>query len=79
MKGLVYPRGPDMIIGVTMLGPAWQARPVPGEPGSVNRRSYSDGHLAGGTVERATHQANDLLLRNCAAYLARHSQFHIGR
>src|SRR3954468_11764640 len=48
--GLVYPRGPDMIIPVMMLGPAWHARPDPGEPGRVYRRSYSDSHIAGGMV-----------------------------
>lgn len=68
-----------MIMHVTMLGPAWHARPDPGEPGRVIRRSYSDGHLAGGTVAHATDLADDLLLRNCAAYLARHSQYLTGR
>jgi len=57
-----------MIIHVTMLGPAWHARPDPGEPGRVSRRSYSDGHLASGTVTRATDSADGLLLRNCAIY-----------
>jgi hypothetical protein len=79
MRGLSYPRGPDMIMHVTMLGPAWHARPDPGEPGRVIRRSYSDGHLAGGTVAHATDLADDLLLRNCADYLARHSQYRTGR
>jgi hypothetical protein len=68
-----------MIIPVMMLVPAWHARPDPGEPGRVYRRSYSDGHFAGGMVARATSQANDLLLRNCATYLARHSQYLTGR
>jgi hypothetical protein len=78
-RGLSYLRRPDMIIDVTMLGPAWHARPDPGEPGRVNRRSYSDGHLAGGTIAHATHLADDVLLRNCAVYLARHSQSLTGR
>ena len=68
-----------MIMRVTMLGPAWHARPDPGEPGRVYRRSYSDGHLAGGAVARAKLGADDLLLRNCATYLARHGQYLTGR
>jgi hypothetical protein len=54
MRGVSDLQRPDMIIDVTMLGPAWHAQPDPGEPGRVYRRSYSDGHLASGRVAYAT-------------------------